>query len=133
VATGIDGGDGCGLLFNAVVGTGGDADQGAFIDFPATDGMPLPLNTHSAISGVISLTGAQVGLAEIDVTLEALINGEAVTLGKATGSAVLDSTGDHTRSRSASSRARRSMGPICRRSISGSSSTAQTSTAATSA
>jgi len=133
VATGIDGGDGCGLLFNAVVGTGGDADQGAFIDFPATDGMPLPLNTHSAISGVISLTGAQVGLAEIDVTLEALINGEAVTLGKATGSAVLDSTGDHTRSRSASSRARRSMDPICRRSISGSSSTAQTSTAATSA
>jgi hypothetical protein len=73
VTTGTDGGDGCGLLFNAVVGTGGDADQGAFIDFPATDGMPLPLNTHSPISGVISLTGAQVGLAEIDVTLEALI------------------------------------------------------------
>lgn len=96
VTTGTDSGDGCGLLFNAVVGTGGDADQGAFIDFPATDGMPLPLNTHSPISGVISLTGAQVGLAEVDVTLEALINGEAVTLGKATGSAVLDPTGDHT-------------------------------------
>ena len=54
MTTGIDGGDGCGLLFNAVVGTGGDADQGAFIDFPATDGMPLPLNTHSAISAVIN-------------------------------------------------------------------------------
>jgi hypothetical protein len=46
VTTGIDGGDGCGLLFNAVVGTGGDTDQGAFIDFPATDGMPLPSNIN---------------------------------------------------------------------------------------
>jgi hypothetical protein len=96
VTTGTDGGDGCGLIFNAVVGAGGDADQGAFVDFPASDGMPLPLDTHSAITGVISLTGAQVGLAEVDVTLEALINGEAVTLGTATGSAVLDPTGDHT-------------------------------------
>jgi len=96
VTTGTDGGDGCGLLFNAVVGAGGDADQGAFVDFPASDGMPLPLNTHSPINGVVSLTGAQVGLAEVDVTLEALINGEAVTLGTATGSAVLDPTGDHT-------------------------------------
>jgi hypothetical protein len=96
VTTGTDGGDGCGLIFNAVVGVGGDADQGAFVDFPASDGMPLALNTHSPINGVISLTGAQVGLAEVDVTLEALINGEAVTLGTATGSAVLDPTGDHT-------------------------------------
>jgi hypothetical protein len=96
VTTGTDGGDGCGLIFNAIVGTGGDVDQGAFVDFPATDGMPLPLDTHSPINGVISLTGAQVGLAEVDVTLEALINGEAVTLGEATGSAVLDPTGDHT-------------------------------------
>jgi hypothetical protein len=96
VTTGTDGGDGCGLIFNAVVGLGGDADQSAFIDFPASDGMPVSLNTHSPISGVISLTGAQVGLAEVDVTLEALINGEAVTLGKATGSAVLDPTGAST-------------------------------------
>src|SRR2546427_8686261 len=96
VTTGTDGGDGCGLIFNAIVGTGGDVGQGAFVDFPASDGMPLPLNTNGAITGVISLTGAQVGLAEVDVTLEALINGEAVTLGKTTGSAVLDPTGDHT-------------------------------------
>jgi hypothetical protein len=96
VTTGIDGGDGCGLIFNAVAGSGGDVDQGAFIDFPASDGMPLALDTHGPITGQISLTGAQVGLAEVDVTLEALINGEAVTLGKATGSAVLDPTGDHT-------------------------------------
>src|SRR5207248_9833753 len=93
---GSDGGDGCVLLFNAVGGACGDAEQGAFIDFPASDGMPLPLNTHSPINGVVSLTGAQVGLAYVDVTLEALINGEAVTLGKSTGSAVLDPTGDYT-------------------------------------
>ena len=42
--SGTDGGDGCGLIFNAVVGVGGDLDQGAFVDFPATDGMPLPLD-----------------------------------------------------------------------------------------
>ena len=96
VTAGTDGGDGCGLIVNAVAGAGGEADQGSFVDFPAGDGMPLPLDTHSPISGVISLSGAQVGLAEVDVTLEALINGEAVTLGKTTGSAVLDPTGDHT-------------------------------------
>jgi len=96
VTTGTDGGDGCGLLFNAVVGAGGDVDQGAFIDFPASDGMPLALSTGGPITGQISLTGAQVGVAYVDVTLEALVNGEAVTLGKATGSAVLDPTGADT-------------------------------------
>src|SRR5256885_5931758 len=50
VTTGTDAGDGCGLLFNAVVGTGGDVDQGAFIDLPASDGIPLPLDTHGAIT-----------------------------------------------------------------------------------
>src|SRR3989440_2039316 len=96
VTTGTDAGDGCGLLFNAVVGAGGDVDQGAFIDFPASDGMPLALSTGGPITGQISLTGAQVGVAYVDVTLEALVNGEAVTLGKATGSAVLDPTGADT-------------------------------------
>ena len=96
IATGTDGGDGCGLIFNAVVGTGGDVDQGAFVDFPSSDGMPLALSTAGPITGQVSLTGAQVGLAYVDVTLEALINGEAVTLGKATGSATLDPTGDYT-------------------------------------
>ena len=42
--TGTDGGDGCGLVLNSVVGLGGDVDQGAFVDFPATDGMPLALD-----------------------------------------------------------------------------------------
>jgi len=96
IATGTDGGDGCGLIFNAVVGTGGDVDQGAFVDFPSSDGMPLALSTAGPITGQVSLTGAQVGVAYVDVTLEALINGEAVTLGKATGSATLDPTGDYT-------------------------------------
>ena len=96
VTTGTDGGDGCGLLFNAVTGLGGDADQGAFVDFPASDGMPLALDGTRAIDGVISLTGAQVGLATVDVTLEALVGGNAVTIGKTSSSAILDPTGNDT-------------------------------------
>ena len=94
--SGTDGGDGCGLIFNAVVGVGGDVDQAAFVDFPAADGMPLSLDATRQISGVVALTGAQVGLATVDVTLEALVNGNAVTLGSASASAVLDPTGDST-------------------------------------
>jgi hypothetical protein len=96
VASGIDGGDGCGLIFNAVAGTGGDVDQNAFIDFPASDGMPLALDGTQAITGQVALTGAQVGIADVDVTLEALVGGQPVTIGKATGSAVLDPTGADT-------------------------------------
>ena len=91
-----DGGDGCGLVFNAVVGLGGDADQGAFVDFPASDSMPVALDATRAITGAISLTGGQIGIAQVDVTLEALVGGEAVTLGTASGSAVMDPTADHT-------------------------------------
>src|SRR2546421_5517461 len=94
--SGTDGGDGCGLIFNAVVGVGGDLDQGAFVDFPATDGMPLPLDATHAIDGAIALTGAQVGVATVDVTLEALVHGNAVTLGSDSESAVLDPTGNDT-------------------------------------
>jgi hypothetical protein len=88
--------DGCGLIFNAVAGPGGDVDQGAFIDFPATDGMPLALDATHAIDGAIALTGAQVGLATVDVTLEALIHGQAVTIGSDSESAILDPTGNDT-------------------------------------
>jgi hypothetical protein len=95
-ASGTDGGDGCGLIFNAVAGPGGDVDQGAFIDFPATDGMPLAFDATHAIDGAIALTGAQVGLATVDVTLEALIGGQAVTLGSDSESAILDPTGNDT-------------------------------------
>jgi hypothetical protein len=96
VTTGTDGGDGCGLLFNAVVGAGGDVDQAAFVDFPASDGMPLALDAHRSVTGAIALTGLQIGLAQIDVTLEALVNGQAVTLGSDSESAVLDPTANDT-------------------------------------
>jgi hypothetical protein len=96
VTTGTDAGDGCGLIVNAVVGTGGDVDQAAFVDFPASDGMPLALDTHTPITGAIALTGLQIGLAQVDVTLEALVNGEAVTLGSDSESALLDPTANNT-------------------------------------
>jgi hypothetical protein len=95
VTSGTDAGDGCGLIINQV-GPVGDADQSAFIDFPASDGMPLSLDGTKAISGQVALTGAQVGLAEVDVTLEALVGGQPVTIGSTTGSAVLDPTGNDT-------------------------------------
>jgi hypothetical protein len=95
VTNGTDAGDGCGLIVNQV-GLVGDVDQSAFIDFPASDGMPLSLDGTKAITGQIALTGAQVGLAEIDVTLAALVGGQAVTIGSTTGSAVLDPTGNDT-------------------------------------
>src|SRR5205085_9879847 len=43
-----------------------------------------------------ALTGAQVGLATVDVTLEALIHGQAVTIGSDSESAILDPTGNDT-------------------------------------
>jgi hypothetical protein len=96
VSTGTDAGDGCGTLFDAV-GVGGDLVQSAFIDFPASDGMPLAFDAGRPISGVIALTGAQVGLAQVDVSLEALVNGEPVLLGSETNaSAMLDPTGAAT-------------------------------------
>ena len=95
VTSGTDAGDGCGLIINQV-GVVGDVDQSAFIDFPASDGMPLALDGTKPISGQIALTGAQVGIAEVDVTLAALVGGQAVTIGSTTGSAVLDPRGNDT-------------------------------------
>ena len=85
----------CGLILNQV-GPVRDASQSSFIDFPASDGMPLSLDGTKAIHGVIALTGAHVGLAEVDVTLGAVVGGQPVTIGTATGSAVLDLTGNDT-------------------------------------
>ena len=96
VTTGTDAGDGCGLIFNSVAGPGGDVDQSAFIDFPSSDGMPLALDANQNITGAISLTGLQLGMATVDVTFEALVNGQAVTLGTDSESALLDPTADHT-------------------------------------
>jgi hypothetical protein len=95
-ASGTDAGDGCGLIVNGVAGVGGDVDQAAFIDFPANDGMPLALDGQQPIAGQISLAGAQVGVAYVDVSLEALVGGNAVDLGSATGTAILDPTGAST-------------------------------------
>jgi hypothetical protein len=91
--SGTDGGDGCGLIFNSVVGLGGNADQGAFIDFPSSDGMPVAFDASKPTTGVISLTGLGVGAAQVDVTLEALVGGQDVTLGQTTSDlTVLDPT-----------------------------------------
>jgi hypothetical protein len=88
-----DGGDGCGLIFNSVVGVGGNADQGAFIDFPSSDGLPLAFDAGRAVTGVISLTGLGIGAAQVDVTLTALVGSREVTLGQATSDlTVLDPT-----------------------------------------
>jgi hypothetical protein len=90
--SGTDGGDGCGLVVNAVAGVGGDADQAAFIDFPATDGMPLAFDAGRNITGAIDLQGLGLGVAEVDVSMEALVGGQGVTVGSDTETAVLDPT-----------------------------------------
>jgi len=90
--SGTDGGDGCGLVINAVTGLGGDADQGAFVDFPATDGMPLALDTGNSITGQIDISGTAVGLVEVDISMEALVGGQGMAVGSTTVSAVVDPT-----------------------------------------
>jgi hypothetical protein len=89
---GTDAGDGCGLIINSVVGVGGDVDQGAFVDFPASDGMPLALDTSRNITGTVDITGTAVGLVEMDVSLEALVGGQGVSIGSDTESFLLDPT-----------------------------------------
>jgi hypothetical protein len=96
VTSGTDGGDGCGLIVNQVGPVGDAAPQATFTDFPASDGMPLAFDGTQPITGQISLTGAQVGVAEVDVDLQALVGGSAVDLGSATSTSVLDPTGAAT-------------------------------------
>jgi hypothetical protein len=95
VTSGTDAGDGCGLVVDQV-GPVGDVNHFSFTDFPASDGMPLAFDGTQPITGQISLTGAQVGIAEVDVDLSALVGGNAVDLGSTTSSAVLDPTGAST-------------------------------------
>ena len=92
VTSGTDGGDGCGIVLNSVVGLGGDVDQGAFVDFPASDGMPLALDASRAVSGTIDITGTAVGAVEVDVSLEGLVGGDGVPVGTTTTTTVLDPT-----------------------------------------
>jgi hypothetical protein len=96
ITSGTDGGDGCGLIIDQVGPVGDVAPQASFTDYPAVDGMPLAYDGTQPINGQISLTGAQVGLAEVDVDVQALVGGNAVDVGSATGSAILDPTGNST-------------------------------------
>jgi hypothetical protein len=91
-----DAGDGCGLILDQVGLVGDAAPQATFTDYPAIDTIPLAYNATTPITGQISLTGAQVGVANVDVDVQALIGGEAVDLGSTTATATLDPTGDST-------------------------------------
>ena len=90
--SGTDAGDGCGLVINAVVGLGGDVDQNAFVDFPSTDGMPLALDAGRAVTGVLDFQGTAAGVAQVDVSVEALVGGQGVAVGSDSVSTVLDPT-----------------------------------------
>ncbi|MGZ4419555.1 MAG: hypothetical protein ACXVRV_15475 [Gaiellaceae bacterium] len=87
VTSGTDEGDGCGLVLS-IVGVGGDVDQGAFVDFPSSDGMPLTFDGSRNVQGTIDLesfsvsgAGIATGLVTVDVTMEALVHGNGVTIG----------------------------------------------------
>jgi hypothetical protein len=58
--------------------------------------MPLAFDGTQPTTGQISLTGAQVGEAEVTVDLQALVGGNAVDLGSTTSTALLDPTGAST-------------------------------------
>ena len=96
ISTGTDAGSGCGSLINGIVGAGGDADAGAFVDYPSADGMPLSLDASRNITGTFDIQGffgpAQAGVMEADVSMEALVNGEGVPIGSVTEMVVLDPT-----------------------------------------
>jgi hypothetical protein len=89
VANGADGGDGCGLVLSSFAGPGGTVDQGAFVDFPSSDGMPLTLDSSRAVTGTIDLQSfgivdplaAGTGLLTVSVDLEALYQGNGVDVG----------------------------------------------------
>ena len=88
VTSGTDGGDGCGLVVSSVAGPGGTVDQGAFVDYPSEDGMPLTVDASRAITGTIDLEdftveGAPAGAGQVtvDVSMEALYQGNGVDIG----------------------------------------------------
>lgn len=88
VTSGTDAGDGCGLVLS-IVGVGGTADQGAFVDYPSSDGMPLTLDSGRSVTGTIDLQSiaitdplaAGTGLLTVTVDLEALYGGNGVAIG----------------------------------------------------
>jgi hypothetical protein len=96
VTPGTDGGDGCGLVLT-IVGASGTADQGAFVDYPTTDGMPLTLDASQPVTGTIDLQSfgitdplaAGIGLVTVSVSLEALYQGNGVAVGSDTESVLV--------------------------------------------
>jgi hypothetical protein len=100
VANGTDGGDGCGLVLSSFVGAGGTVDQGAFVDYPSTDGMPLTLDASRAVTGTIDLesfgitdpAAAGAGVLTLRVDLEALDQGNGVPVGSDTETVVVTPT-----------------------------------------
>ena len=92
VASGTDAGDGCGLVINSVTGLGGTVDQAAFVDFPATDGMPVAFDSSRNVTGVIDLEGNVAGAVQVDVTMEALAGGQGVTIGSDSVTVLADPT-----------------------------------------
>ena len=88
VVDGTDAGDGCGLVLD-LVGVGGTADQGASVDYPSTDGMPLTLDGSRSVTGTIDLqsfgivdpVAAGTGMVTVSVSLEALYQGNGVPIG----------------------------------------------------
>ncbi len=99
VTSGTDGGDGCGLVLT-IVGVGGTADQGAFVDYPSTDGMPLTLDASRPVTGTIDLQSfgitdplaAGTGLVTVSVSLEALDQGNGVSVGSDSESVLITPT-----------------------------------------
>ena len=100
VANGTDAGDGCGLVLSSFVGAGGTVDQGAFVDYPSTDGMPLTLDGTRAVTGTIDLesfgitdpAAAGAGVLTLRVDLEALDQGNGVPVGSDTETVVVTPT-----------------------------------------
>ncbi|HEY6961030.1 MAG TPA: hypothetical protein VI408_03990 [Gaiellaceae bacterium] len=100
VASGTDAGDGCGLVLSSFVGAGGTVDQGAFVDYPSTDGMPLTLDGSRAVNGTIDLesfgitdpVAAGAGVLTLKVDLEALYQGSGVPVGSDTETFVVTPT-----------------------------------------
>jgi hypothetical protein len=89
VVDGTDGGDGCGLVLSSFVGPGGTVDQGAFVDYPSADGMPLSLDASRAVTGTIDLqsfgitdpAAAGAGVLTLRVDLESLDQGNGIAVG----------------------------------------------------
>ena len=100
VTTGTDAGDGCGLTLTSVAGVGGTVDQAASVDYPSVDGMPLTLDAGRPVTGTIDVDSiglvdpiaAGAGELTVTVDLEALYQGNGVSLGSDSETVLLTPT-----------------------------------------